>query len=381
HRFPLLDKRGREWGLLTFDSGARSAQSTLLFYEDDIMHGSLEMGTEKNDSLRSVTVKVAGAVVAGPLVDDRTVFWKLSSSLWTRKNSPPEIGRHVWPFAFPIPSEVTNSGSPANFKLPESFLERHTRITVLYEISVIVTRGMFRTENHFKTHVRYVPCTRPAPPSALRQRAYRLNQALPGPREDPDGWYTNGTAMAHGHVFRTRQAVVQCTAINLSPHYNIDNPFQLCYTRGSVIPCWITLESGDVEALDLFAAPDALVVHLRRFVRHQTTSLVANQTGPTQSFTTLAPAAWWPKPEHDTTYTRTLEGEIRVPADSVSSSATGQFSISYAVELFSPDSVGFTCTDSSALVSLPISIATMHATNAPRPVAYAPPSYDVFTPR
>jgi hypothetical protein len=60
HRFPLLDNRGKQCGLLNLESGARSAKSIPLFYEDDTILGSFETEVEKSTSgsLRSVTVKV-----------------------------------------------------------------------------------------------------------------------------------------------------------------------------------------------------------------------------------------------------------------------------------------------------------------------------------
>jgi hypothetical protein len=92
---------------------------------------------------------VAGSVITGTMVNDRTTFLKLSTVLWTRPTAPPGIGRAVWPFSIALPSEVTilHSGQPSTFRLPENFLERHTRVTVLYEISVTLSRGMFRPDS------------------------------------------------------------------------------------------------------------------------------------------------------------------------------------------------------------------------------------------
>ncbi|KAF8217696.1 hypothetical protein K438DRAFT_2037573 [Mycena galopus ATCC 62051] len=376
HRFPLVDKRGKQWGSLILESGARSPSSIPLFYEDDTIYGSVEMDVDKADSMRSVTVKAAGSIVTGHMADDSTKFWKVSTCLWTRKTASPDVGRCAWPFSIQIPNEVVLSqmgGQPSTFRLPENFLERQTRVTILYEISVTVSRGIFRSDSYFKTRFRYVPCTRPNPPSALRQQAYGFNVPLRGPRDDTEGWETSVTAMAHGHLFGTQQAVVQCTLSLARP---------LCYTRGSVIPCWLTLESGNTQALDLYAAPDAVVLHLRRCVRHRNASPMATQSvDGEQSLTTLSLAAWWPRPEYDSSeYTRTLEGELRVPADLISSSAMGAFSLSYTVDLGPPDCVGFTPSDSKVLISLPVEIATMYPSDMPRPVVYAPPSYATFTP-
>jgi hypothetical protein len=85
------------------------------------------------------------------MVDDRTTFLKLSVCLWTRKTAPLDAGRYAWPFSIPIPREVTlpMGGHLSTFRLPESFLERQTRVTVLYEISVTVSRGMFRPDSQY----------------------------------------------------------------------------------------------------------------------------------------------------------------------------------------------------------------------------------------
>jgi hypothetical protein len=106
---------------------------------------------------------------------------------------------------------------------------------------------------------------------------------------------------------------------------------QLSYTRGSVIPCWIVLESGDLQALDIFAEPSSLAVRLQRCVRYQGTALVTMQNiDSTQSILEVASAVWWPHPNQFTAYTRTLEGEIHIPSDLASSSVMtlAQFSIS-----------------------------------------------------
>ncbi|KAJ7314491.1 hypothetical protein DFH08DRAFT_1041736 [Mycena albidolilacea] len=375
HRFPLQDKRGKQWGVLAFQSGARKTTSIPLFYEDDTIHGSFETDVNKGDSMRSVTVKVEGSVITGTMADDRVRFLKLSTCLWSHKTAPLPIGCGFWSFSLPLPNEVTvtTSGQPSTFRMPESFLERHTRVTVLYEISVAVSRAMFRSDSNFKTRFRYVPCTRPDPPSALRQRAYRLNRPLLGPTDDRQGWETSAPALARGHAFRTRDAVVRCT---------LSLPRPLCYTRGSVIPCWLTLTSGDVEALELYA-PDALSVHLHRCVCWQSASTPVQHTvGGKTSVTAVARAVWWQRV--DDMYTRTMEGELRVPADLVSSSAMGTFSISYTVELGPPDSVGFAPVDrddGTSLISMPVEVVTMYATDASRPIAYAPPSYENFTPQ
>ncbi|KAJ7114642.1 hypothetical protein C8R43DRAFT_125800 [Mycena crocata] len=380
HRYSVLDKSRKEWGLFTIASAARSSRSTPLYYQDDSVQGAFDMEADKGDSVRSITVSISGSIVTGTMVDDTSVFLHLSVCLWSHKTSPARVGHCHWPFSIPLPSEVTvtERGRSSSNSLPESFLERHTRVSVLYEISVVVARGFLRPDVIFKTRFRYVPCTQPDPPSALRQRAYAMNTALRGPRVDPAGWATSVTAMAHGHVFMTRQAVVQCTLSLATP---------LCYTRGSVLPCWLVLESGDADALALFSDPSALDLRLQRRVRFRATALVTamqstnnhSNSATTQTVVDVATAVWWPQPAEDATpYTRTLEGEIRLPVDLAPSAEMGvaQFSIDYTVDLFPSSCIGFSAASPNVLLSTPVRIATMYPADVSRPIVYAPPSYE-----
>ncbi|KAJ7220985.1 hypothetical protein C8J57DRAFT_1198680 [Mycena rebaudengoi] len=371
HVFSLSDQRGKRWGTLLLKSSARTSRSSPVFHQDDLIQGSFELENEKGDALRKITVTVKGSIVSGTMVDDTKTFLDLSVCLWSRKTSAPRTGDCVWPFSIQLPHDAY-SASGARASLPETFLERHTRVTVLYEISVHASRSLFlfRADNNFSTRFRYIPRTRPSSPSVLRQLAYRENQSLPGPYEDPAGWETSPTEMAHGSIFRTRQTVIQCTMSLAKP---------LTYTRGSVIPCWITLESGDLEALDLCSRPDALAVNLRRCVRYQTTSLVSIQdVASTQSFVDCAVATWWTKDEADgtdATYRRNLEGEIRLPIELISSCAMDQFSVSYIVVMSPFNALAFTPASSRPIISVPVEIVTMYAASGPRPLIYAPPAY------
>ncbi|KAJ7177035.1 hypothetical protein C8R46DRAFT_889265 [Mycena filopes] len=370
HRFKFLGRDRKQWGSLALTSAARSARSSPLFFGGDRVRGTFELAdSESMDSIRSITVSVVGSIVTGPLVDDTAVFLKLPTVLWSRKALSAHTER-IWPFSIPLPGEVNIRG--ASYALPESFLERHTRVSVIYEISIVVSRGLFRPNTTSSTRFRYVPCTQPGTPSLLRQRAYARSLALPGPTEDFEGWQTFVTVMSHGHVFKSRQAVVQCTLSLATPH---------CYTRGSPIPCWLTLESGDLQALDFFADPAAVRVRLRRCIRYQgmALSMMPTSVDAAQEFTDVASAVWWERPsDTDGAHRRTLEGEIHVPGNVVATARVdaAQFSVTYTVELLPSASIQFTPTTQSPLLSVPVTIATMYPTDAPRPIGYAPPSYD-----
>jgi hypothetical protein len=61
-----------------------------------------------------------------------------------------------------------------------------------------------------KTTLAYVPSTRPAPPSLLRQLAYREHTLLPGPESDPDGWKTLHPVVIRGSIFNARHVSATC---------------------------------------------------------------------------------------------------------------------------------------------------------------------------
>jgi len=89
----------------------------------------------------------------------------------------------------------------------------------------------------------------------------------------------------------------------------------------------------------------------------------------------MGKAVWWPSTDtRSDQNTRHLEGEIKLAKDLRPTSEMGHFSISYAVVLCPFTAAGFS-SDSAALLSEPVDIATMHA-KGPRTNAYAPPAYD-----
>ena len=58
----------------------------------------------------------------------------------------------------------------------------------------------------------YVPDSTPDPFSLLCEAAYRRNTTIPGPDEDPDGWFTLSHANIHGKLcFNGRHAHLRCT--------------------------------------------------------------------------------------------------------------------------------------------------------------------------
>ena len=94
---------------------------------------------------------------------------------------------------------------------------------------------------------------------------------------------------------------------------------QLCYTRGSVIPCLMTVETTDPQALDLLSAPRSLLVRLLRQIAtgEGTLRTSGGKRLPSLHFERevheLATAVWQPDRSRQQ-YRRVLHGEIHVSA-------------------------------------------------------------------
>ncbi|EDR05590.1 uncharacterized protein LACBIDRAFT_302914 [Laccaria bicolor S238N-H82] len=230
------------------------------------------------------------------------------------------------------------------YPTPQTFLERGIRANVQYELSLHIAYGMLRPASKLKTAVVYTPSIIPPLASVARQQAYIQGSSLPEPAADPDGWQTLPKVMVYGKLPRRPEVEVECTLSLAKP---------LCYTRGTVIPCYLTLECLDVHALDLLSTLKSPIVRLTRRVRYtpgasSTTDAVLNEpsspfgtlsgdpfASPTKSYPGGMPffngkrgdmieeidevelAVWW-VPANGATqemYLRKLEGEIHLAKD------------------------------------------------------------------
>lgn len=110
-------------------------------------------------------------------------------------------------------------------------------------------------------------------------------------------------------------------------------PFQLCYARGTVIPCFLTLENAEPRVLDMLAAPTSVVLTLRRRVRfYNKTSSSRRDVAWNETVEDMGTAVWWPSTDSSSTSTvRYLEGEIRLAKDLRPTSEMGHFSISVSL--------------------------------------------------
>lgn len=110
---------------------------------------------------------------------------------------------------------------------------------------------------------------------------------------------------------------------------------QQSYTRGTVIPCHIAIQSKDLQALDLLAKPKAIVVRLTRCVQHpndagQSMSSASLNVAMAEDKKEVERAVWWINPEAEDldAQVRHLEGEIHLEKELQPSCSFSLFKVS-----------------------------------------------------
>ncbi|PPR00483.1 hypothetical protein CVT24_004538 [Panaeolus cyanescens] len=149
--------------------------------------------------------------------------------------------------------------------LPPSFLENEMTVTVQYEVNLLVTHGMFRSETKITAPVTFIPTITPPPVPLERRLVYEAAHAsargsdsanhlrhgvmTPGPSVDPTGWFALPSKTLSGYhiVGGTKKDVkVKCELFIAQP---------LSYTNTSFIPCFLSLSSDSTHALDVLCTP------------------------------------------------------------------------------------------------------------------------------
>lgn len=267
-----------------------------------------------------------------------------------------------------------------------------------------------------KTAIVYTPSIIPASASVARQLAYSEGSPLPGPTVDPEGWHTLPKVMVCGELLGRRKVEVGCTLSLAKP---------LCYTRGAVIPCYLTLESSNSHALGLLSTPKSPFARLTRRVRYtqdMTSSTETTLNEPSTSFSVLAgdsasstaarfpgssryggkdinmvgggksggmiqevdavELAVWRIPLNDAPSEmnlKRLEGEIHLAKDLQPTCRFPHFSVEYAVEMLPlvPHGCGpLSSEQKQCLLVQPVEIATHHSKEGPIPTAFSEPISD-----
>jgi hypothetical protein len=374
-------------------SSANSPKQLPTFFQNERIIGSVEMSLEKGDSLRSVSVSVKGRIVTGAGTSDYYTFLDQTHTLWARQSSKsrtpsppleasqPGRGNYLWPISIDLPSTVTLPDGSGNgeqvYNLPHTFVEKQTRATIQYSLTVYIARSMLRSDSQLSTSFAYIPSIKPPPCSLLRQIAYQENSLLPGPEADPRGWKTFPTVTTRGALFTTRYVVAKCTLSLAKP---------LCYTRGTAIPCILEIECDNRQGLNVLSSTTAAIVQLQRRVKYYLAAVSASNkqdVGWKETVEVMNSAVWWPSVEggRSTEWnSRRLDGEIRLAKDLQPSSAVAHFSVNYVVTLCPFEAEQFKSAETQPLLTLPVEIATKHA-RGPKPKPFSPPGYDVSSRR
>ncbi|EIN13044.1 hypothetical protein PUNSTDRAFT_124608 [Punctularia strigosozonata HHB-11173 SS5] len=381
-KFPLAQIRKEPWAYLIVRSRGGSSNDRPQYFQGEDVQGSVEMDVPKGDTaIRSVEVSVRGHLVSGPSPRSpnaaKTTFLNISRVLWSGDKLS---GVNRWDFTLKLPTEcgidAENEDPQQKWPLPPSFMEQEARFGIHYEIFLHVRRGLLRGDSRLNITFNYSPLVFPEAPSALRQLAYRENIAhLIGPSGDPHGWKALPLIKMQGTVFSSRLIEANCILSLATP---------LCYTRSTVIPLRLTIQTDDAQSLHLLSTTKAPIVRLMRHSSNYT-KIAANTpdnliTSP-DDFNTesriVDTAIWWPANEGDTPpNSRTLNGELRVPGNLKPACIFGFAKISYAVVLQPFRAIAFSpsAKPREYLASQPIEIATAFPLG-PRPRSMAPPAY------
>ncbi|KAF5391527.1 hypothetical protein D9757_002503 [Collybiopsis confluens] len=348
------------------------------YLEGSTLRGLVKVNLEKPESISMVVVSIRGEIVSGR---SKHAFFESSETLWFHpaKSSRKLQGEHTWPFAMNIPQQVkltvgpNDSLRPESARLPHDCLEMRVLAGVEYQAAVRFYRpSPLKTDYRIIAPFGYIPVIRPHPPSYHRQIAYKENVEIPNPAVDPQGWCTLPPVWIAGF---SRQAVKATCTLSLA--------LPLSYTRGSVIPLYLTLQSEDIKALEALSSPNTIVCRLRRTIRYlsaedfRETNYCHGKLGKFQH-DHFELATWWlPSTQawEKETFKRSLCGEIVLPRDLKPTTFVGQFRLEYSVVLLSFASNGLESsgsnTNQNILLTHPVQIATAFAPG-PLPRSYAP---------
>ena len=172
HRYSLDTKSGKPWVSFTVHSHSPSSNLLPLFYEHDIITGSVFLDLTKPESIRDIDITVsvstialssivvyahtmrgkipwggnvwyqlqAGATGVGQRLD---IFLEKSQTLWSQSSGKLQ-GHYSWPFLIDLPREVTiatSRNSQTVFSLPPRFSERGSLSHIEYKLTMTVRRG------------------------------------------------------------------------------------------------------------------------------------------------------------------------------------------------------------------------------------------------
>ncbi|KAG2008542.1 hypothetical protein CC2G_013965 [Coprinopsis cinerea AmutBmut pab1-1] len=139
--------------------------------------------------------------------------------------------------------------------LPPSFRSRGTNANIEYVLSLCISHGKLRGDSKLRVPMYYIPSVQPIPSPVKRFSSFQYSSPL----TDPKGWVELPPITVSGTIANEKDVDFECGLWLSQP---------LSYSRGTVISCFMTISSDDVEALDLVATPESLHVRLSRTVNY-----------------------------------------------------------------------------------------------------------------
>ncbi|KAJ3757691.1 hypothetical protein EV360DRAFT_45536 [Lentinula raphanica] len=375
HCFPM-ERNGKVWLSLYVRSRAKSAASPPIYTEGDTVSGRVELDLDRPEKVKGITVTMQGGTTS--VGQEEIVFLDTTQTIWSPdskqgKSGEKLQGKHALPFKLVLPKEVTMSLSKnkqADFRLPPNFSERASPSYIDYKLIVTVRRGLFLANIVLSHNFAYVPLTIPPPPSMLRQMAYRSGTGLIGPDRDRDGWKVFGPAKMAGTLFNVRKAEVDCELAIATP---------LAFPVRSPIPMFLTLRSGDEQALDILSSPSAVRVFLVRSMANGSDAVDDDAVRRSNNFflESAGRAVFWPASRNQDS--RTLQGELEVKHGIKPSFVFPRFAIRYSIDVLPFAAPGFQLdavpTEDPVLLSATVKICTTHVPGIV-PRSFTPPGYE-----
>ncbi|KAJ7782336.1 hypothetical protein DFH07DRAFT_320702 [Mycena maculata] len=366
-----IKNRGKTlWATLLVHGDPRLSKVIPTVLEGSNLEGSFALSLQSPDAIQAICIVIKGEIVKGTVPLSRTAFLESKKLLWssaegdpqapgnTGKNSTLKLkGEYIWPFSIELPKTLSRDGK--TFSLPHTFLDRLASFSIQYTAELRMVRGKLRPDDRVMCTFGYFSMRQPGAPSMLRQLAYQENSPLLGPDVDPEGWHTQPFS-AKGTIFSSRMIDIKCMLSLATP---------LSYTRSASIPCAITLESNDLQALDLLSSPTTCFVYLERIMQE-------NSEGWRDTHEPCGQAVFWPSTEGaptDSSRRRQLMGEIHLKSNLQPSSAVFEFAVEYAVVVFPFQAAGFKPVENAPLLRQSVEITTRYAPG-PRQKTHSPPT-------
>ncbi|KAJ7779257.1 hypothetical protein B0H16DRAFT_1448743 [Mycena metata] len=380
YSYELKNYWSRPWATLTLLADPRLSRAIPTF-----------LGGSDIDPIKSVVVFVRGDLVTAGDPNEHLNFFHTQKFVWRTSMGDPRApsasgeewqeklhGEYSWPFSVTLP-ELPAGPDGERFHLPHTLAKRFTTTSIEYYLEMCINRSKFRFDDRYFQHIlpvtgsrgtelndsriitqfSYFSMQQPSRPSPLRQLAYQDATNVPGPYSDPDGWHALKPVQIRGTVFGERTVDAKCTVFLAKP---------LCYTRGSSIPCAMTIETDDSQAADVLAAIKSSAVYLQR-------RITRSFGGSSTNFTPCGQAIWWPSSDTRTPSQRHLMGEVHLRKDLQPSTAIEKFRIQYDIVVFPPAAVAFKPEGSKPLTTQSVEIVTCLAPGV-RPRLATPPVYE-----